>query len=164
MNILIENLLKLDIEDRMEIDDDTDDYAMEVFDNRNDDHKNSYMVTKPNAEDEEMSEAKPNDDDVSMEPKILENTDDDEFMELCDEPGTNVMANISEVKCMEFGDEPKPNLMDKDDDENGLEVMAKPKVENNVPRGLGSKVKKKKTWKKLKSGLYGWKALPANYA
>ena len=58
-----------------------------------------------------MSEAKPNDDDESMEPKIVENTDDDECMELCDEPGTNAVANINEVKCMEFGDEPRPTCL-----------------------------------------------------
>ena len=53
----------------------------------------------------------------------------------CHEPETNVVDNTDDERCMEI----------RDDD--GIDVMPKPR---NVRKGLDSKLKKKKTWTKLK--------------
>ena len=102
LNNLIENLLKLEEEDIIEIGDDMDEYAMEVCDG---DDENVYnnMVAETNAEDEGMGEKKPKDDDRSMKlgddskPDIVD-TDEEKSMELCDEPETNVVDNTVTVR------------------------------------------------------------------
>ena len=147
LNNLIENLLKLEEEDMMEIGDDMDEYAMEVCDGSDDNDETGYsnMVAETNAEDEENSEKKPKDDDKSMKlgndtkPNIVD-TNDEESMELSDEPETNVVDNTDDERCMEITN---------DDGIDVIDVMPKPR---NVPKGLDSKLKKKKTWTKLKSG------------
>jgi hypothetical protein len=81
-------------------------------------------------------------------PNIVD-TNDEESMELSDEPETNVVDNTDDERCMEITND------------DGIDVAPKPR---NVPKGLDSKLKQKKTWTKLKSGLNGWKTLPAKNA